>query len=616
MGEFDKIKMPKFVDDYLDNVATAKQINEMIEWLRVSEKNLIDFTRYAYFDSLIESAMINEEQEAGIARSIFWADDSKTHHINDLFKAVVADCIDSSDSEKLIDLSEKLRVKNRERLSGLRGRDQRKSSVDKVKEHYAFVIPRIGVWAAVVGFVAIGLLAIMFNNNVQIPHDKSLAAGGQVESLEMCSIAKVLRTHDVIWAELSEQLRGGSAVVKDKSYTLRSGLVELEMSETGAVVLFEGPCQFKVIHENAVRLVRGRVTAEVKTELAKGFYVDTPQGRIIDLGTEFGVSVNHLGGTRAIVFDGEIILKDQVMVNNASEGVRLVAGEYLDVSREGYIDDRVEEITLYDSIRFTRIKKLDQIKRAENGSAYDRWALNCEEISRRDDLVCYFNGGLQEQQGSVLINRAVGTAGKRHSGIVGKIVNANWSPGRWGNDSALAINNGTEYVSLDITEDFRSVTMMAWVNLNKNTKSLYRVFLDNQRYSEPGDLHWQLSEKMEFQSSVIVSGLGSGSAVSTPVIKLVQYNHWHLMSVVFDSGSQSVSYYIDGIFFESLPVEMAHPIHLGASRIGGWDVRGRGNYQGRGFSPLNGRIDSLMIFDRALDGDDILDIFNKTSKRK
>lgn len=85
---------------------------------------------------------------------------------------------------------------------------------------------------------------------------------------------------------------------------LDQGVVEIETHQKVRLVL-EAPfeCQFESLGQ--LRLVRGRVYAEVP-ESGHGFTIATPNGRVIDLGTAFGVEVNDDKTTELHVFQGTV----------------------------------------------------------------------------------------------------------------------------------------------------------------------------------------------------------------------------------------------------------------------------------------------------------------------
>lgn len=88
-------------------------------------------------------------------------------------------------------------------------------------------------------------------------------------------------------------------------YQLLDGFVQLRLHD-GAQVLVQGPAQFQLHGGNMMSLVTGQLVAEVPAS-AVGFTVDTRTARIVDIGTEFGVSVGQDGpGTHLQVYRGEV----------------------------------------------------------------------------------------------------------------------------------------------------------------------------------------------------------------------------------------------------------------------------------------------------------------------
>jgi hypothetical protein len=82
------------------------------------------------------------------------------------------------------------------------------------------------------------------------------------------------------------------------------GLAEIQFG-SGARVVLEGPAALELRSGNGARLLRGKLTARVPGP-ASGFEVLSPQGKVVDLGTEFGISVDDDGGTNVRVFAGKV----------------------------------------------------------------------------------------------------------------------------------------------------------------------------------------------------------------------------------------------------------------------------------------------------------------------
>jgi hypothetical protein len=99
-----------------------------------------------------------------------------------------------------------------------------------------------------------------------------------------------------------------------------SGLIELTFA-SGTRALVEGPAEFQIMGDNAIRLDHGKMVADVPKG-AEGFSVTYSDGTIVDLGTEFGVEVARDGRSANFgVFRGEIEFHPG---NNAHQAIHLL----------------------------------------------------------------------------------------------------------------------------------------------------------------------------------------------------------------------------------------------------------------------------------------------------
>ncbi len=86
--------------------------------------------------------------------------------------------------------------------------------------------------------------------------------------------------------------------------TFDSGLVELQMT-TGVSLIIEGPAHLDLIDTNHVKLHQGKVTSRIPPG-AEGFVIETPEARLIDLGTVFAIDVSGQGRTDLHVLKGKV----------------------------------------------------------------------------------------------------------------------------------------------------------------------------------------------------------------------------------------------------------------------------------------------------------------------
>jgi len=119
-------------------------------------------------------------------------------------------------------------------------------------------------------------------------------------------VANVLETQGVAWVEGSAAPTTGRLPVAVPLEFTR-GFVRLGFP-SGTKVTLEAPCRFRLDEKEALSVLHGRASVHTPNG-AEGFRIDTPGGRFVDLGTEFGLAVGSDGSTPVVlteVFKGEV----------------------------------------------------------------------------------------------------------------------------------------------------------------------------------------------------------------------------------------------------------------------------------------------------------------------
>ena len=85
------------------------------------------------------------------------------------------------------------------------------------------------------------------------------------------------------------------------------------------------------------RLDAGRIRVRVCEETGKGFTIETPDGEVVDLGTEFGLEVSNKQKTGLVVFQGAVDLKikDDPSAKGPASSQRLVQGDAVSFMKGG-----------------------------------------------------------------------------------------------------------------------------------------------------------------------------------------------------------------------------------------------------------------------------------------
>ena len=143
----------------------------------------------------------------------------------------------------------------------------------------------VGWWAA----AAILLVSLVSLAIMALQKDPEASTG----------VAHLVATVDANWEGESPILNASMA---SGHYQLRSGSIDLLFSE-GARVSVSGPARFQLASSRHIHLDSGNLVAQIPDE-ALGFIVTSPQSEVIDLGTEFGLSVDDTGRTDIHVLEG------------------------------------------------------------------------------------------------------------------------------------------------------------------------------------------------------------------------------------------------------------------------------------------------------------------------
>lgn len=120
--------------------------------------------------------------------------------------------------------------------------------------------------------------------------------------------------------------------------SLQSGVAMIRF-ECGADVILEGPADLELLSATSINLLKGKASVKVP-EGMKGFEVFSPQGRVLDLGTEFGVTVSGTGSTDVVVFDGEV---ETFVGRDRSTSLRLRENESATISQDKMMITKVAQ---------------------------------------------------------------------------------------------------------------------------------------------------------------------------------------------------------------------------------------------------------------------------------
>ncbi|NOY41216.1 MAG: FecR domain-containing protein [Planctomycetes bacterium] len=164
--------------------------------------------------------------------------------------------------------------------------------------HLRPFVPKIaaGLAAAIV-FVGAAIFLWSGSSNTPTPFSRS----------RVQYVARVVQDVECRWGDETVATVQGGLLHCEDQLNLLEGLAKVRF-DSGAEIILRGPASLRIDSGMSCFLNSGELTARVP-EVAHGFTVDTPLGRVVDLGTEFGVNVDE--EIEVHVFEGELELHPQ-----------------------------------------------------------------------------------------------------------------------------------------------------------------------------------------------------------------------------------------------------------------------------------------------------------------
>lgn len=364
-------------------------------------------------------------------------------------------------------------------------------------------------------------------------------------------------------------------VIRDKEYHIEAGTVEL-LTARGVRVVIEAPAEFRFESVQRLHMTKGRLAADVPPE-GKGFTVITPSGDAVDLGTRFGVDVSDLGAAEVHVFEGEVIAK----AHGDGEKKSLRAGDALAMRKGSSVPRDLR------SSAFIQRAELGDLSAGGN----DRQRLESQSALAR----------LRSDPAAIAILDFEG--GDSYPGSY-RVVQ-----GRWPGSRAPEFIHGGDHLKLNLGGQgtWSELTLAAWVRLDR-LGAPYQSLLHANDWEDVslGLVHWMVNESTTMRFAVSGNRLSPDAREDdfypdsrTPVSG--DEGRWVHLAAVYDSRAGTVRFYHNGRFDKEARQSKAYPARLGPAQIGNWNKEER---------KLSGRVDELVVLGRAMDDEEVRDLFH------
>ena len=400
-------------------------------------------------------------------------------------------------------------------------------------------------------------------------------------------VALVTRLLDVDWAADQESYEVGDALSPGR-FRITSGVAQVEFF-CGATVIIEGPADLDLKSDTLARVRQGRLRAQVPPA-ARGFALEMDDLKLVDLGTEFGVSVSAQGADIQ-VFDGEV----EIHAEN-SPSRQLNAGQALTRSATGAL--RTSQVT---PEQFLDIATLETRTKGQGTARYERWLDFSTHLRHDPRLIAYY---AFDQRGAWQRKLSSSLAPPRED-LDGAIVGARRVPGRWPAKHALEFKHPGDRVRVDIPGEFSSLTFTCWVKIDSLDRWYNSLFLtDNYNQGEP---HWQILDTGQLFFSVRVKdandqGPEHRKVLSPPFWTPSLSGKWLHLATTYDVPAKRVTHYLNGkpLHTDQIPDhQLVQTTRFGRATIGNWSSPKRPDAH-FAIRNLNGRMDEFAIFSAAL----------------
>ncbi len=408
------------------------------------------------------------------------------------------------------------------------------------------------------------------------------------------SDARMVRIESATWDDGYVSPKVGDEV-EPRRLRLTGGLVELKFAH-GATVIVEGPADFEVRGPQHAFLHQGRAVTRMQKG-TKGFILDSPRGRLVDQGTEFGVSVGPTGDTEVHVMEGKV----EAVPSGQQEPLQLSVNQ---------------------AARFTP-RHVEQFAADAAGFITD---LPPQPVG----AIGFLHWSFDEGSGEVAMNRGRGLGAVEARAIRRTLpaggVGPQWISGQFG--AGLAFDGKDDFMECEFPgiPGGEPRTVAFWVKVPRDSRIDEGYGIINWGTNKPG-LAWQISvnpNKGEGPLGRLRLGVNESFVVGTTELR---DDRWHHCAVVMYGGHRPdagthILLYLDGELEPAArkAVGVIRTEITGAEAHNMWIGRNlayreieRKNELGRFF---RGAIDEVFVFNAALDLEQIRSLmkFNRISR--
>jgi len=172
----------------------------------------------------------------------------------------------------------------------------------------------------------------------------------------------------------------------------------------------------------------------------------------------------------------------------------------------------------------------------------------------------------------------------------------------------LEFKKVSDRVRLNVPDEFDSLTLAAWVRVD-GLPNVNNSLLMADGW-EPGEVHWQIGQDGTIILGVQTDPKGRGSHYhAVGAVTPDRFGQWMHLATVYDRERGLVRHYLDGQQVSEEPIQFDIPLRVGEAEVGNWNAAAHRNKTLVRY--LNGCMDELMLFTRALSGDEVARLYSQ-----
>jgi hypothetical protein len=387
------------------------------------------------------------------------------------------------------------------------------------------------------------------------------------------------------------------AVLNAGAFSFARGMAQLEFMQ-GATAILEGPIDAELFHSNALSLKLGKLRAHVP-RVAVGFTVDLPMGKVVDLGTDFGVEVHEEGSAEVYVYRGKV--KYEGVDFEGNEVLRqLSGGEAIFLDPSGMLSTIDMPLGDFAGSADLATRSLENASKRRAA-----WLKESHRLAADPSTLLYYGFEGHDSWARVLkdeTNRGNGNGD-------GAVIGCNWTEGRWPGKGALQFSQDNDRVCLNISKPLKLATLVAWVRLDTLTQ--HGAPLIFSRPNMDGAVGWLINSEGKLVLEVKVSDSYEKyeSAVALSPDRL---GIWVHLASSFDSKNKWVTHFVNGRSFSREKIDQARSITLKKGLLGHFHAFPNRNPN----LSLKGSIDEFAVFNSVWNEKKIRELYEVGSPRE